>query len=413
MVVLPRRTVLFLLIILTIVVGYLRGDVVTLKQAFDEALANNPAVLAAEENADAASARVPSSYLWPDPSLEVMWMNIPLGSVDPADAGTRQYAVSQKIPFPGKQALKGSQMSAVKDMVDAKSLILINDILAGTERAYWTTYRLGRDRAILEESLVLLDQLLASARSRYATGTAPQAEVLRAQLARSEIEVKLISLDQMQVASRIELALLMGREASDQPQLPVDIAIQLSSIEDSFESAPAIEASQANVRLANRKQVSAWLDVAPDFMAAYRWRDDQDGGTGSSDIMLGVSLPIYVWPRTSGRIIAAHAERKAAVYSELAVRDQVQSTYVRLSAKLSSSREEIERIQSEVLPLAQQALASSRIAYETGAVEFNTLLDAEQSWRSARMSLEEARFNYQSALAELRALVGGYEIDEE
>jgi len=87
--------------------------------------------------------------------------------------------------------------------------------------------------------------------------------------------------------------------------------------------------------------------------------------------------------------------------------------YAKLTAKLTASRAEVERIQHEVLPLAEQALASSRRAYETGAVEFNTLLDAERSWRSARMSLEASRFEYQTALADLRALLGGYEIKRE
>lgn len=237
--------------------------------------------------------------------------------------------------------------------------------------------------------------------------------MLRAQLARSEVEVKLVSLEEKLRASRVELALLLGRESADLPTLPEDIPIEFAVTEfPSTETAPMVQMSEAKVRASNRQLTGAWLDLMPDFMAAYRWRE-ANGEMGSGDVMVGITLPIWVWPRGSGRITAASASRKAAVYQNQAALNQVETMYAKLTAKLTASRAEIERIQHEVLPLAEQALASSRLAYETGAVEFNTLLDAERSWRSARMSLEASRFEYQTSLADLRALLGGYEIARE
>lgn len=396
-------------LIFTLTATCLRADeALTLDRALNEAMLNNPTILAAQSQVDAVSAKILPSYLWPDPSFEVMWMNLPAGSLDPSEAGMRQYAVSQMIPFPGKRIAQGAGTVAQRDVVQASSGALVSKTLADVERAYWTVYRVSRDKAILAESLVLLNQLLASARSRYATGTAPQAEVLRAQLARSELEVRLVSLAEKLGAAKVKLALLLGRNHDNLPTLPGNISIEFLS--DDFppvDSTPMVQASQAKVRASNRRLTGAWLALSPDFMAAYRWRE-ADGDVGSGDIMIGVILPVWVWPRASNGIAQASAERKAAVYENQAVINQVEIMYAKLSAKLNSSRIEIERIQQEVLPLAEQALASSRIAYETGAVEFNSLLDAERSWRSARMNLERARFDYQIALADLWALMGEY-----
>jgi len=401
-----------LALIFTFIVGY-TSEVLTLEEALEEAMRSNPTILAADAQVDAASARVLPAFLWPDPSFEVMWMNIPPGSLDPADAGMTQYSVSQMIAFPGKTLARGTAMAAKQDMVEAQSDATVSRTLADVEYAYWTVYRLSRDRDILNESLVLLGQLLASARSRYATGAAPQAEVLRAQLARSEVEVKLVSLEEKLGASKIELALLLGRESADLPTLPEDIPIEFAVTEfPSTETAPMVQMSEAKVRASNRQLTGAWLDLMPDFMAAYRWRE-ANGEMGSGDIMVGITLPIWVWPKGSNRIIAASAERKVTIYQNQATSNQVETMYAKLTAKLTASRAEIERIQHEVLPLAEQALASSRLAYETGAVEFNTLLEVERSWRSARMSLEASRFEYQTSLADLRALLGGYEIKRE
>lgn len=408
-----RQTTAF--ISLTIIVGYVHAsEVLTIEQALGEALYNNPVILAADAQVDAASARVLPAFPWPDPSFEVMWMNLPPGSLDLGEAGKRQYALSQMIPFPGKRVVQGSATAAQRDAVEAGSYGVISRTLADVEKVYWTVYKLQRDKAILEESLALLDQLLASARSRYTTGTAPQAEVLRAQLARSEVEVKLIGLEEKLDASKVELTLLLGRESDNLPTLPEDIPIVFSSLEfPEVESAPMVQASKANFRAANRQLTGAWLDLTPNFMAAYRWRDGASGEMGSGDVMVGITLPIWVWPRGSERITAASASRKAAVYQNQAALNQVETMYAKLSAKLAASQAEIERIQQEVLPLAQQTLASSRISYETGALEFNTLLEVEESWHSARMSLEASRFEYQAALADLRALLGGYEIARE
>ena len=404
--------VIVLALIFTFIVGY-TSEVLTLEEALEEAMHSNPTILAADAQVDAASAKVLPSFLWPDPSFEVMWMNIPPGSFDPAEAGMTQYAVSQMIAFPGETLARGTAMAAKQDMVEAQSDATVSRTLADVEYAYWNVYKLQRDKSILEESLMLLDQLLASARSRYATGAAPQAEVLRAQLARSEVEVKLVSLEEKLGASRIELALLLGRESADLPTLPEDIPIEFAVTEfPSTETAPMVKMSEAKVRASNRRLTGSWLALAPDFMAAYRWRE-ADGGMGSSDIMVGITLPIWVWPKGSNRIIAASAERKVAIYQNQATSNQVETMYAKLTAKLTASRAEVERIQHEVLPLAEQALASSRLAYETGAVEFNTLLDAERSWRAVRMSLEASRFEYQTSLADLRALLGGYEIARE
>ncbi len=408
----PTFTRFFYGLILTTIVGYLRAGTLTLDAAISEAYQNNPSIQAARYQIDATSAAVVPSYVWPDPRFEVMWMNIPEASLDPRDAGMRQYSVTQVIPFPGKQVIKGSVMSAKADIVEAQSDAHVNTTLADVERSYWNVYRVERDKAILEESVSLLDQLLASVRSRYTTGAAPQSEVLRTQLARSEVDVTLLTLEEKLAASRIELALLLGRDADDLPILPRDIPIEFASAEVTTESAPMIQASQANLRAADRQLARSWLDAAPDFMAAYRWRDG-DALTGTSDIMLGITLPIYVWPRSSNRIIRASADRKAAIYQDQAIRNRIEIMYTMLGARLTSSQAEIERTQLEVLPLAEQALASTRIAYETGAVEFNTLLEVERSWRSARMSLEASHFTYRTALADMKALVGGYEIDEE
>lgn len=385
----------------------------TPEEALDDALDNNPSIRAARLQVDAASARVLPSYLWKNPSFDVMWMNLPPASLDLRESEMRQYAVSQMIPFPGKMTNMGLEMAAERRGVEANADAEISHVLAQVERAYWMLYMLERESEILSESRALLDQLLASARSRYATGAAPQADLLRAPLARSELGVKLTTLEEEIKAARLELALLLGRDGTNLPQLPDDIPLSFDTLPLFYsDSAPQVRAANAMEDAFGHELRGAWLELAPDFMASYRWRE-MGGERGTGDVMVGVSIPLWVWPKGSGAIIAASAERKAARYETEAMRNEVESMRASLEAKIASSKARIRSIQDEVIPLAEQSLEASRIAYRTGAVDFPMLLDAEEEWRTVRMEFEEARFSYQAALADLNALLGGYEIEME
>jgi outer membrane protein TolC len=62
--------------------------------------------------------------------------------------------------------------------------------------------------------------------------------------------------------------------------------------------------------------------------------------------------------------------------------------------------------EQRILPLAQQALDSSRQAYAAGTVGFVELIDAQRTLLDVRTMIAEARIEREKRLAEMEALAG-------
>jgi outer membrane protein TolC len=62
--------------------------------------------------------------------------------------------------------------------------------------------------------------------------------------------------------------------------------------------------------------------------------------------------------------------------------------------------------EQDVLPLAQQAMSSSRQAYAAGSVSYVDLIDSQRTLLNVRLMTAQVRIEREKRLAELEALAG-------
>ncbi|MBL7684915.1 MAG: TolC family protein, partial [Deltaproteobacteria bacterium] len=80
----------------------LNASPLTLEEAIQQTLAQNPELKAMQKDAEAIKAKVPQARSWDDPQIGVRLYQVPFnGGV--GEASDIDYIVSQKIPFPGKK----------------------------------------------------------------------------------------------------------------------------------------------------------------------------------------------------------------------------------------------------------------------------------------------------------------------
>ena len=127
-----------------------------------------------------------------------------------------------------------------------------------------------------------------------------------------------------------------------------------------------------------------------------------------------VASVAMTWPKapwSHGRIDARVAEALAdasAAKAQLGATERtralaVQEAWVR--ARTAASR--VSLIDTSVLPIAEQSLASARIAYENGRAEFAALLDAGRMLLDERLERVRAQGEFLLARADLDLAAGG------
>jgi cobalt-zinc-cadmium efflux system outer membrane protein len=119
----------------------------------------------------------------------------------------------------------------------------------------------------------------------------------------------------------------------------------------------------------------------------------------------GFSIPIWV-DRVKAQVDQANAqllEQKSATRNTRdTVADQVQDAYERVMA--AARDESIYR--TTLMPQTAERIAAARAGYQTGTVDFLTLIDSLQSYEDVRVRHYGAIQQYQAAAADLSRAVG-------
>ena len=123
------------------------------------------------------------------------------------------------------------------------------------------------------------------------------------------------------------------------------------------------------------------------------------------NLMLELNVPLQQGTRRSQereseRMLEAAAARKEALGHRL--NGELSGAVANLEA--ARTTEQIAR--SRLLPQAELTFKAALAGYETGKVDFATLLDAQRQIRNARLALLRAQASQQIRLAEIERLLG-------
>jgi cobalt-zinc-cadmium efflux system outer membrane protein len=376
---------------------------------------NNPEFAFMQREAEAAGARVAPAGNLADPKFAMELRNITLDgtsspTLNPSKVGNTKYTVFQPLPWPGKRDLARSAAEASAERSNQAARATWNDLAMRLKVAQARRYELAQRREIVDEIDVLLGQLEAITRSRYAAGLAAQADAVRALSERTMLRGELISLAAQARTVDAQVNALLAR-APDAPLAPPVASrapateMRYASLAETLRSRNAeLAADRAGVDGAERSRDLAYRDRYPDF------------GIGISPIQRGTRIAEYdvmfeiTIPLQQGTRRAKEQEAEAMVAAAVARREAtLQRALGELGtalAQLAGSREIAQLTETSLLPQARVTLQAALAAYETGKVEFTALLEAEREVRRARLSLLAAQVEAQMLLAAIERLIG-------
>jgi cobalt-zinc-cadmium efflux system outer membrane protein len=380
------------------------GQRLTLRDATGVAMQRNPelAEAAAEVRATAAGANVAGAL--PEPMLSYQAWQQPLSRpFDPSATNMHMIGIRQSLPFPGQRRLTGraagEAASASRQDLRARRLA----VQAQVTHAYIAWWRAGEELAIHLDHMAVAERTLAAVQSRYATGGARQAEILRAETELHRLHADIAGIRAGQRAARALLNSAMGSaaDAALLPPEPPDERVPAVAVGER----PEIEAARLRAEsLATAARAAERARRAPDLMVGFDYML-MPGFPDAYSVMLQVGVPWFS-SRRRGEAERATAEaqraRGSAATAELAARYEV----VESRARADAAKARLDMLTREVVPRAENTLASMQGAYGAGGADLVALLDAENVLLYARLSAMRERVALGDAAADLRRALG-------
>jgi outer membrane protein TolC len=124
--------------------------------------------------------------------------------------------------------------------------------------------------------------------------------------------------------------------------------------------------------------------------------------------MVTMSLPFSFWTKpkydAGVREAAANQDSAKALYQVL--KNQVLFDVKDLLVKTEAAEKLMTLYKTTIIPQARQTLESARANYQTGKLEFLSLLDAERALRDFQLEYYRALTTFEQRMAELERAVG-------
>jgi cobalt-zinc-cadmium efflux system outer membrane protein len=379
-----------------------------------EALARNPDIAAVERQYDAARQRPVQERSLPDPMVSAGY-NANGNPLPGAGLGTEPTAnigfmVSQQLPYPGKLDLRASMASreadAMRQQIEAARL----NVTARVKQSY---YRLSYTYAIdevLTRNRDLLSTLLKVSESRYTVGEAAQQDVIKAQTQISILDLRLERVGQERATREGELNALLARPALTPIGRPEDLA--LTEFDASLDT--LVTATTDHAPMLKRDQIM--IDRSQLAVDAARKEYKPDFAVSGGYYYMGAMPPMYE-VRFDVTIPLQRARRAAAVAEQLSTVEQARRTYdgtrLNLQGRLqedfqtASTSVRLARLYRDtVLPQARLALESSMASYQTGRVDFLSVVTNFGTVLEYEMSYFDELAAYHTAVSRIEEMSG-------
>jgi cobalt-zinc-cadmium efflux system outer membrane protein len=378
-------------------------------------LRDNPMVKASRAKWEMMKARVPQARAWEDLRAGGDFRVERSVSV-PANSFMDQTAMlEQEVPISGKNLSRGRAATAEASAAFEDFRRTKLDAIMRARSAY---ARLANGYAQLEvnrRNTDLLDQFVQISRNRYETGAATQADVLIAQTDAAKLLETRADLERQISEAQSTLNVLMNRPAQaalGQPAAPV-FAGQTFSLRtlQNIALAQRPELQRAQVRLeAERFRVElAKRQWFPDPALNVKAQRYNDAAQAVSEVDVGVSFPVpwLNWRKYNSSVVEARKSIEAASHELDAARTETLGLVRDQLKKIETTAHHYKIYRDNILPVARQTVDASRAAYEANTGGFLQLITARRTLQDAESAALNHLADYQVALAELDAIVGG------
>ncbi len=377
-----------------------------------EALLNNPEIQAAAYQMDVMKAKVPQASALADPEITFMREDMP--GFRYSQAMYSKFELSQIVRFPSKLSTQGKLASIEDEHAHHEHLEVINEVVEKLKSAYFQLWCIQQNIILSQENARLMKQFINIALIKYGNGQATQSDVLKAQIELSKISNELIELRQQEIGTKSLLMAILNRSTNDTlgvAVIPEDVVFtaNLDTIRQlALQMRPMLIHDSLSIKESNIMYTLAKQEYLPDLKFGLTYETLPASGIDAWSISAGITVPFAPW--TLGKASARKEEAEAAINKSTsdyyASRNRVLAEINDLFARATGKKQQLESYRAVILPQARQSLKANLTAYETGTINFLTLIDSYRTIVDLTREYFMLRLEFEQAVAGLEKTVG-------
>ena len=378
--------------------------------AIREALARNPALVAARAQVEEARAAVVTATAFADPFITADVAG-QTHLLNPNSGNASDQGVGFTVPFPGKRKLRGDVATADLKAAEFNVTQLQQQIAAQAAQAYDAILVAQRHRENLLQAKGFASDFVEKTQSRYLAGTVAKVDVVKAKTELASAENDLIANERAIATARASLNRTLGRmagapvETTDTLNVPADLPAVEALEQLAQSSRPELQSLAAQLQgaaAATRLAKEFW---APDFnLSATRNAAEGAPTTFTSAVTIGV--PLFFWQHKRGEVAAAQHREEELQANINDIRAQISLDVQTAFANASTSLRQAIFIRDQLLPEAQEVYRVASVSYGLGGVSALDLLDAKRTLLDAETQYVDALGAANDAVAALEQAVG-------
>lgn len=378
---------------------------------------HSPELAATRYEAEAAAQRAEPAAALPDPVLRAEMMDITnQGATSPqllpSQVGGTRYLLMQTFPWFGRRELQRDVATAQISQANGQVAASWAELASRIKTTYAMHYYASTSEQLALQTLGLLDGLEQVAQTRYANGIGTQQEVIRVQVEKTLLRSELIALQSEGHHTHARLNALLARpvnaplaEPAVLREIPPAARLEEQALLERLRARnPQLQIAEAGIQSAEKSRALAYNNRYPGFTVGVA--PTQSGTEIKSwDLMVEFSIPIRqssrrAQEREAEAMLAASGARKQALLN------QVQSDLSEKLYALEAARRTEMLLATRLLPQAELTYQSALAGYETGKVQFDTLIEAQKQILKVRQQILQAQIDMQLQLAEVEKLLG-------
>jgi cobalt-zinc-cadmium resistance protein CzcA len=385
----------------------------SLGDALEIGLKQNPELLQSIESINAAKGRFWSGISLPKPELELNYEYAPINS-SLNNYGERTFAISQSFEFPTNYFLKGSKCTKEEESAYQQFLLKKKQVVAEIRTAYNKVLAKQKLLMYAEEYLIISEDFFRKAQIRFNVGEGTNIEQLTARVQLSEAKNKLgITKNELAIAfSELNYSLGFGQHNYDSnfiltdSLVYIDLRITVEKLQQIFdESNPQIKIAEIESRISSVETTLAWSSLLPNFNLAY-FKQTRDGDNGFYGASFGISVPLWFLLDQRGIIQEATANESISEANLLQTKNEMNLRLKSVYSDFNNNQQQVMTYVEDILPQAEEAYRSAVKSYDAGELSYIEYMQVKQLLINARENYITALFNYSQSIIVLEEIVG-------
>jgi len=382
----------------------------TLPEVLARVLTESPKLQPYSWQIRADEARTLQAGLRPNPSADLVVEDV-LGTGEFRGGRRAQItlALSQLIELGGKRAGRVDVAARSRDLAQREYEVRRVEVLADATERFIAVLERQNAHALARTNVELSQATVETVQRRIQAGAGSTLEAKRAQIALARARVAEEDVTHEQAVARSQLAATWGSTTPAFERAEGDLFARrripiFTELTGSISASPQIlrRLSEGNLRRAELELAYAKRIPDVNLSAGPRWLEEPS----KASFVFGVAVPLPLFDRNQGGVGEAQALAGKTGAVTRATEVRLQAALFGLHQELLHSGHELDALEKQILPAAEEALSLSRQGFTEGRFSYLDLLDAQRTFVDVKTEHLEAAASYHRFVLAIERLTG-------